>query len=135
MPMQIKHNPTIKFLSVLIATLFVATAVFAESESSRRPQNAEVIDNVEVPPLHDLPALPTGKTKEDFLRDSKVTTRKEKGETVTEYRLKGRLYKIVVKPANAPAYTLIDEKGEGKFVRMGEATPKISVPTWVLLSW
>ncbi|MEI6737883.1 MAG: DUF2782 domain-containing protein [Pseudomonadota bacterium] len=103
-----------------------------KADAPRRPADAVVIDEVVLP---ELPDLPKGKTKQDFMRDTKVTTRSEGDITVTEFRLKGQLYKMVVKPAKGPAYTLIDEKGEGKFVRMGEVDTKISVPMWVLLSW
>jgi hypothetical protein len=97
------------------------------ADTPRRPANAEVIDDIE---------LPKGKTKLDFDKDLKVTTRTTDDETITEYRLKGKLYKMVVKPNNgAPSYTLVDEKGEGKFVRAGEAGTKLTVPMWVLLTW
>lgn len=101
----------------------------APSDASRRPANAEVIDTVT------LPELPKGKTREDFNRDHQVTTRTTDDETVTEYRLKGKLYKVEVKPKSGPAYTLIDEKGEGKFVAAGEPGTKIAVPMWVIHSW
>ena len=121
--------------SISLLVLFVlAGACMAQpkADAPRRPADAVVIDEVVLP---ELPDLPKGKTKQDFMRDTKVTTRSEGDITVTEFRLKGQLYKMVVKPAKGPAYTLIDEKGEGKFVRMGEVDTKISVPMWVLLSW
>ncbi len=102
------------------------------ADTSRRPADAVVIDDVLLP---ELPVLPKGKTREDFSRDHQTTVRKTDKETVTEYRLKGKLYKMEVKPVVGPAYTLIDEKGEGKFVRMGEVSTKIAVPMWVLLTW
>ena len=117
--------------SLLIMLLTSALSVQAQTaaEKPRRPANAEVIDNLV------LPELPKGKTKADFDRDHKVTTRSTDAETVTEYRLKGKLYKMVVKPKNAPSYVMIDEKGEGKFVPAGEPGTKISVPMWVIHSW
>ncbi len=112
-------------------SLFFSFASIAQpvADTSRRPADAVVIDDVRIP------ELPKGKTREDFSRDHQTTVRKTDKETVTEYRLKGKMYKMVVKPVVGPAYTLIDEKGEGKFVRMGEVTTKISVPMWVLLTW
>ena len=101
----------------------------APTNAPRKPANAELIDTLV------LPELPNGRTRADFDRDHKVTTRSTDAETVTEYRLKGRLYKMVVKPKSGPAYTMIDEKGEGKFVPVGEPGTKISVPMWVIHSW
>ena len=119
--------------SLLIMLLMLAFTVNAQStqEKPRRPANAEVIDNLV------LPELPKGKTKADFDRDHKVTTRAGDAETltVTEYRLKGKLYKMVIKPKSGPSYIMIDEKGEGKFVPAGEPGTKISVPMWVIHSW
>ncbi|HCG51955.1 MAG TPA: DUF2782 domain-containing protein [Betaproteobacteria bacterium] len=114
-----------KSVPVLLA-LFCATLANA-ADAPRRPANVEIIDEV---------ALPKGKTRLDFDKDLNVTTRTSEDETITEYRLKGKLYKMVVKPNNGtPAYILIDDKGEGKFVRAGEAGTKIAVPMWVLLTW
>ena len=80
-------------------------------------------------------ATPSESTRRDADNDTTVTTVKKGDETVTEYRLKGKLYKMVVKPAIGPSYTLIDEKGEGKFVPVGEPGTKIAVPMWVIHSW
>ena len=101
----------------------------ASGETPRKPANAEVIDTLV------LPDLPKGRTRAEFDRDHKVTTRETDAETVTEYRFKGKLYKMVVKPKSGPAYTMIDEKGEGKFVPVGELGTKIAVPMWVIHSW
>ena len=115
-------------------TLIFSFAINAQpvADTPRRPADVVVIDDCLLP---ELLVLPKGKTREDFSRDHQITVRKSDKETVTEHRLKGRLYKMEVKPAVGPAYTLIDEKGEGKFVRMGEVTTKIAVPMWVLLTW
>ncbi len=116
-------------LCVLMFTVSTASVAQPAAEKPRRPANAVVIDD------YVLPMLPKGKSRDDFLRDHKVTTRKTDAETVVEHRLQGRLYKMEVKPASGPSYHLIDEKGDGKFVRMGEIDTKISVPMWVLLTW
>jgi hypothetical protein len=116
--------------ALLLASLVASPLVATAADTPRRPPNAEVIDEI------DLPKLPNGKTKDDFNRDLQVTTKKTDDETITEYRLKGKLYKMVVKPNNgAASYTLVDDKGEGKFVRAGEAGTKITVPMWVILTW
>ena len=65
--------------------------------------------------------------------EPQVTIKQREGETVEEYRINGRLYKITVTPANGVPYTLIDPSGEGSFVPVdGPGTPKLSVPMWVI---
>lgn len=116
----------------LLLLLFTSWQTLAADEKPRRPANAEVIDTLVLPADKDLPK---GKTRKDFETDTTVTTRRDGEDTVTEYRLKGQLYKMVVKPAKGPAYTMVDEKGDGKFVRSGEQITKVTVPMWVLFSW
>ncbi|NJR71655.1 MAG: DUF2782 domain-containing protein [Gammaproteobacteria bacterium] len=79
--------------------------------------------------------IPKAKRIKIFITDTTVTSRQEGDATVTEYRLKGQLYKMVVKPVKGAAYTLVDEKGDGKFVRSGEQLAKVAVPMWILLRW
>ena len=64
-----------------------------------------------------------------------MTTRQSGTDTIEEYRIGGRMYKQRVQPAAGPAYFLIDEKGEGKFIRVDGPDLKVSVPMWVLFSW
>ncbi len=118
-----------KFAFAVLLLCAPLSVAWAQADATRRPSNAELIDSLV------LPELPKGKTKADFDRDSNVTTQTTDGETITEFRFKGKLYKMVVKPKQGAAYTLIDEKGDGKFVRVGEPGTKITVPMWVILSW
>jgi len=117
---------------VLLLLVTVSFAAWSADEKPRRPADAVVIDALVLPADKDLPK---GKTRKDFETDTTVTTRRDGEDTVTEYRLKGQLYKMVVKPAKGAAYTLVDEKGDGKFVRSGEQVAKVAVPMWTLLSW
>ena len=79
--------------------------------------------------------LPPEVKATDASKELKVTTRQSGTDTIDEYRLGGRLYKQRIQPASGPAYYLIDEKGEGKFIRVDGPEVKISVPMWVLLTW
>ena len=121
-------------MKIIFALVFVmfSSAAWSADEKPRRPADAIVIDALVLPPDKDLPI---GKTRKDFENDTTVTTRRDGEDTVTEYRLKGQLYKMVVKPAKGAAYTLVDEKGDGKFVRSGEPVAKVAVPMWTLLTW
>lgn len=65
--------------------------------------------------------------------EPQVTIKKRGADTVEEYRLNGRLYKIKVTPENGIPYTLVDQKGDGSFVPLdGPGTPALSVPMWVI---
>ena len=65
--------------------------------------------------------------------EPQVTIKKREGETVEEYRINGRLYKVIVTPEHGVPYTLIDPRGDGFFVPMeGPGVDRISVPMWVI---
>jgi hypothetical protein len=65
-----------------------------------------------------------------------VTIIERESETVEEYRITGRLYKIKVTPLRGEPYILIDHRGDGSFVRQdGPGTPGLSVPQWVIGSF
>ena len=62
-----------------------------------------------------------------------VTIKKREGSTVEEHRINGRLYEIKVTPENGVPYTLIDQSGDGVFVRVdAPGSPHLSVPMWVI---
>ncbi|MDR3212866.1 MAG: DUF2782 domain-containing protein [Azoarcus sp.] len=63
-----------------------------------------------------------------------VTIFKRADDTVTEFRLRGKLYMIKVTPENGPEYYLIDREGKGQWVR-DDSARKLAVPTWVLTTW
>jgi hypothetical protein len=54
--------------------------------------------------------------------------------TVTEYRLHGKLYMVKVTPPHGEPYYLIDHEGKGQMVR-DNSGPVLSVPMWVIKSW
>ena len=108
----------------IITTL--AFPVAAQSQKRPTPKDLQVVEDVPSPPI----------VKDyDPARDIKVTKRQSGTDMIEEYRLGGRLYKQRIQPASGSAYELIDEKGEGKFVRVDGPDLKIAVPMWVLLSW
>jgi len=63
-----------------------------------------------------------------------VTIVKRGDETLTEFRLRGKLYMIKVTQSNGISYYLIDREGKGHWVR-DDGTHKLVVPTWVITSW
>ncbi|MDR2926371.1 MAG: DUF2782 domain-containing protein [Azoarcus sp.] len=63
-----------------------------------------------------------------------VTVVKRGEDTVTEFRIRGKLYMVKVTPPNGASYYLVDREGTGQFVR-ADGNRKLIVPAWVLTSW
>ncbi len=84
-------------------------------------------------PLPEPPPPPPGMTDDAFEPEVTIVRRGE--DTVEEYRLRGRLYMVKVTPPHGTPYYLVDQKGDGHFVRAQEAAPTLSVPMWVIRSW
>ena len=83
------------------------------------------------PPVPDV--KPPAMAPLDDSLEPQVTIKKREGETVEEYRINGRLYKVIVTPEHGVPYTLIDPRGDGFFVPMeGPGVDRISVPMWVI---
>lgn len=69
----------------------------------------------------------------DDSMEPQVIIRQREGETIEEYRLNGRLYKIKVTPLRGEPYILVDHRGDGSFVPAeGPGAPGLSVPQWVI---
>jgi hypothetical protein len=83
----------------------------------------------QVPPPPPLP--PATATNQADAGEPEVTIAEKPDAKVTEYRANGRLYMIRVQPKVGPAYYLVDETGQGSFVRR-DTDPKISPPRWTI---
>ena len=67
------------------------------------------------------------------VRGADVTHRTmDNGDTVDEYRVSGQLRAVKVTPANAPAYYLYDQNGDGQ---MDGNKDNVSPVYWKLYSW
>ena len=67
--------------------------------------------------------------------DEPEVTIVQRGEdTVTEYRIRGKLYMVKVTPPHGVPYYLIDKEGTGQMVRHDGAAD-LAVPMWVIKSW
>jgi hypothetical protein len=105
-----------RFNFVVASLLFAVSTLFAQTPPPARAPDPS-------PP----PMIPV----EDS--EPEITIKQREGATVQEYRMNGRLYKVVVTPDNAPPYTLIDPRGDGVFVGPeSPGTPQLSVPMWVI---
>lgn len=61
-----------------------------------------------------------------------VTITEKKDTTIEEYRVNGQLYMIKVTPRHGKPYYLIDEKGDGHYVRHSTPGSNVRVPQWVI---
>ncbi len=87
------------------------------------------------PPIPEPPPLPQRVQSGEPLEPD-ITIIQKKQETVTEYRLNGRLYMIKVTPKRGYPYYLVDADGDGRLeTRRDALAPGFLVPAWVLFSW
>ena len=107
-------------LALLIGLSIVLPAIAAD-----RPANLQPVPEPSAIPGIDLdPAL-----------EPQVTIIKRGTDTISEYRIGGRLYMLKVTPARGPSYYLIDEKGDGRMTRQDSFDSGIRPPMWLLHSW
>lgn len=113
-------------LQLLLASLAIAVApALAQAQASSRAGQTPP------PPMPD--AKPPAMEVIDDSVEPQVTIKKRETDTVEEYRVNGRLYKVKVIPLRGEPYYLIDQKGDGSFVRQeGPGTPSLSIPMWVI---
>ncbi|MDX1514530.1 MAG: DUF2782 domain-containing protein [Gammaproteobacteria bacterium] len=81
------------------------------------------------------PELPRRVQSGETLEPEVTIIRRQK-ETVTEYRVNGKLQAIKVEPDNAPPYYLVDSDGDGRPEARREGFGEnLLVPQWVIFSW
>jgi len=85
-------------------------------------------------PLPDLPPPPAlDATAGDSDLEPQVTITKKKDVVIEEFRVGGRLFKIKVTPKIGKPYYLIDERGDGQFLRQdGPDGSNLRPPQWVI---
>jgi hypothetical protein len=110
-------------LALLAFTL--AAAAFAQSTARPRPPGLTTLEDPPPPPpmIEVDPAL-----------QPKTTTRKEGENTITEYRVGGKLYAMKV-TTPVGSYYLVDDIGAGEFMRKEGLSDPIRVPQWTLFTW
>ena len=115
-------------MRILLATLALLVAAGAFAQSAPRPRPPGTVPLEEPPPP---PAVIEG----DPALEPQVTIRKDGENTVSEYRIKGKLYMMRVTPAHGRPYVLIDHKGDGQFARQDNLDSGLRVPQWGLLEF
>ncbi|MCL2644251.1 MAG: DUF2782 domain-containing protein [Betaproteobacteria bacterium] len=98
--------------AALTALAFCVGSMAAQPLLAQQPEGLEVLEE-------ELP---------------QVTIVKRGDDTITEFRLRGKLYMVQVTQPNGVSYYLVDREGNGHWVR-DSGTHKLVVPTWVLTSW
>src|SRR3989338_8620886 len=110
-PFQFIEATAMRFLSLLLLGCF-SVAAYAQKP---------VPDNLE--PLPPPPAL-------DAAGEPEVTITKQAEQTVEEYRAGGKLYMIKITPKHGVPYYLVDDLGDGKFVRQESLDSGFRGPRW-----
>jgi hypothetical protein len=106
-----------------IATLLLALpfAAFAADQ----PKNLQ--------PLPDAPPPPPGVMADDT--QPQITIKKRGEDKVEEYRVHGKLYMMKITPRIGKPYYLVDQRGDGNFVRQGSLDTGLRPPMWVIHQW
>jgi hypothetical protein len=84
----------------------------------------------EPPPPAEAPPPPHMQADDDA--GPGVTITKQGGRMVEEYRANGKLYMIKITPKHGAPYYLVDDLGDGKFVRQESLDSGFRVPRWVI---
>lgn len=109
-------------LSLRLSLLAVALAVSFAASAQDRSRAQPIPEPPPPPPGFELdPAL-----------EPQVTIRKRGEDSVEEYRIGGKLYMIKVTPPGGRPYYLIDERGDGKFMRQEGPDSGVRPPMWVI---
>ena len=111
-----------RLLSLLFASLCIAGMALAQ----KVPPGLQ--------PLPEPPPMPPGALESAEV--PLVTTRKQDGDTIEEFRVGGRVVMIRVTPARGIPYILSDPKGDGSFSQRRDSLEvPLSVPMWVLFTF
>ncbi|MGH8641869.1 MAG: DUF2782 domain-containing protein [Burkholderiales bacterium] len=110
--------------SMLVALLLAATLPVAAQPS--QPPGLQ--------PLPAPPPPPPGYEPDPSL-EPQVTIYQRGSDTIEEYRLNGRVYMVKVTPTTGKPYYLVDNIGNGKFVRFDDYDTGLRPPMWVIFQF
>lgn len=112
-------------------TVFALSFAAAYVEAEPEPRLDQPADLEPLPEPPDIPPrVQSGETLEPD-----VTIIRGTKETITEYRLNGRLYAVRVEPGAGPGYWLVDADGDGLLERHTGLGPDFAIPAVVIFSW
>ena len=81
-------------------------------------------------PIPEPPPPPAGASNEAL--EPQVTITKRGEDKVEEFRMSGKLYMLKVTPPHGVSYYLIDNTGEGNWIRQDSRDSGLRVPMWVI---
>jgi hypothetical protein len=81
-------------------------------------------------PIPEPPPPPAGSLNESL--EPQVTITKRGQDKVEEFRISGKLYMLKVTPPNGVSYYLVDNKGDGSWIRQDSHDSGLRVPMWVI---
>jgi len=110
----------------LLACALFALALPAVGQSPGKPPALQ--------PVPEPPPPPPGYELDPAL-EPQVTILKRGTDTVEEYRINGKLYMMKVTPAHGVPYYMVDNSGDGRFVREDAMGANVHPPMWVLFSF
>ena len=111
---------------LLISALLLALSAHVDAQQTR-PNNLQAVP--------DVPPPPPGIVDPAFEPQISIKPNSPDGNRGEEYRIKGKLYMIKVTPPHGTPYFLVDERGDGNFLRQGPGDPKLRVPQWLILQF
>lgn len=110
-------------LRTVLACAGLAAALFAMPAVAQEPK-LEPLPAVPPPPPEMLPF--------DAALEPQVTIKRRDGEKVEEFRSGGKLFLVKVTPDHGVPYYLVDEKGDGAFIRRESLDAGLKPPMWVI---
>lgn len=120
-------KPSAIFLGATVAWITWAQCAAEPVTPSDEPPNLQAIPEApEIPP----------KVKSGETLEPEVTIRRDAKQTITEYRINGRVHSIKVEPVVGPTYWLVDTTGDGfTDTRYDNYNPPFAIPGWVIFRW
>lgn len=121
-------------MRTLLAALLLALPVWAQAQTVNAPPPdlQPVPDAAPVPPPVSYTAPRATQNDDEKIEEGIVITQPN-GDKTQEYRSNGKVYMIKVTPSHGVPYYLIDDKGDGKFIRQGTLGDHgVSPPMWVI---
>lgn len=119
-PFHSTENDAMRILTFFLLSVFSLAAFAAKPV----PGDLE--------PLPPPPAFDAGPDMEPPEDEPQVTITKQPEPVVEEYRVGGKLYMIKVVPKVGSPYYLVDDRGDGKFVRQESLDSGFRPPRWVI---
>lgn len=124
---KLTHQGTSMHL-IFLVLLLLSLAAPATAQSTQ-PSNLQ-----EAPLPPELPELPleSPNAEDPLLEEPQVVIKKRGEDRIEEYSLNGRVYVIKVTPRIGFPYYLIDDTGDGTYIRDGVLEDGIRPPMWVI---